>query len=259
MRRPVIAGNWKMHKTKEEVEAFNKAFLKNLEVLSGRNSEIVLFPPHLYIEQVSKEINGYDHFNCGGQDCHEKDEGAFTGDISPKMIADAGGNYVIIGHSERRAYHVETNEQLRNKVLAALRNGLTPVYCCGESKADRDNGRQEEVVKQQVTEGLPSDIDKLVVAYEPVWAIGTGETATPEQAQEMHAFIRNQLNQHLEHTKGTEVPIIYGGSVKPDNANALFSCEDIDGALAGGSSLDPEKFFAILNEMEKIYTFQVHK
>ena len=254
MRRTIVAGNWKMHKTPSEFQAFNKEFSQKMETLENRNSVVIIFPPFLYLEEQSRFSGHYPGYFSGAQDCHHDDEGAYTGEVSPAMISEAGCRYVIIGHSERRIHFGETNETTHLKVQAALRNNLTPVLCCGETLAQREAGMEKEIVGSQIRDALVQGLtgDQIVIAYEPVWAIGTGKSASKEEAREMHTFIRNELKSILTETEAEHVSILYGGSVKPENAQELFQCTDIDGALIGGASLDPEKFFSIILEMEKV-------
>jgi triosephosphate isomerase len=246
MRVPVIAGNWKMYKTAGEAAAFAKAFLPL--VADVRGVEIVLAPPFPSIAAVADLVRG-SGVHVASQNVHFADEGAYTGEVSPRMVKDAGASHCIIGHSERRQYFAETDDSANRKVRAALAAGLTPIFCLGETLAEREAGKTFDVVERQLRRGL-KDIPgpegpKIVVAYEPVWAIGTGVTATPEQAQEVHAFLRGRLKE-LFGTASAAVRILYGGSVKPDNIATLMAKEDIDGALVGGASLAADSFARIV-------------
>ncbi len=246
MRVPVIAGNWKMYKTSEEAAAFVRAFLP---LVSGvRGVEIVLAPPYLSIGVVAQLVRG-SGIGVASQNVHFADEGAFTGEVSTRMLAEAGATHCIVGHSERRQYYAETDDAVNRKVRAALAAGLTPILCVGEMLPDREGGKTFDVVGGQLAGGLKevpaSGGSRVIVAYEPVWAIGTGKTATPGQAQEVHAFLRGRLRTLWGNTADS-VRILYGGSVKPDNIAALMANEDIDGALVGGASLSPEPFAKIV-------------
>jgi triosephosphate isomerase len=246
MRVPVIAGNWKMYKTAGEAAAFVGAFLP---LVSGaRGVEIVLAPPYLSIGTVAQLVHG-SGIGVASQNVHFADEGAFTGEVSARMLAEAGATHCIIGHSERRQYFAETDDAVNRKVRATLAAGLTPIVCVGETLPDREGGRTFDVVERQIAGGLKeipaADASRVIVAYEPVWAIGTGKTATPAQAQEVHAFLRGRLRE-LWGGAADSVRILYGGSVKPDNIAALMENVDIDGALVGGASLSPESFAKIV-------------
>jgi triosephosphate isomerase len=246
MRVPVIAGNWKMYKTAAEAAAFVRAFLP---LVSGvRGVEIVLAPAYPSIGAVSQLVQG-SGIGVASQNVHFADEGAFTGEVSTRMLEEAGATHCIIGHSERRQYFAETDDAVNRKVRAALAAGLTPILCVGETDPERESGKTFDVVGRQLAGGsreVPAAIaSRVVVAYEPVWAIGTGKTATPAQAQEVHAFLRGRLKE-LWGAAADAVRILYGGSVKPDNIAALMANEDIDGALVGGASLSPESFAKIV-------------
>ena len=249
MRQPLVAANWKMNGSNAE----NNALLQSLteQVTPYSHVKIVICPPFLYAQQVVTALEK-SHIDCGGQDVSEHPNGAYTGEISATMLMDVGCRFVIVGHSERRQYHRETNRQVADKALIALGAGLTPIICVGESEQQRQEEKTLDVIGEQltaVTEVLDRDeLAKIVIAYEPVWAIGTGLTATPEQAQEVHAFIRQQLNVDI----AADIPLLYGGSVKPDNADSLFSQQDIDGALVGGASLVADDFTAIVKAANTI-------
>ncbi len=246
MRVPVIAGNWKMYKTAGEAAAFVRAFLP---LVSGvRGVEIVLAPPYPSIGAVAQLVQG-SGIGVASQNVHFADEGAFTGEVSTRMLKEAGATHCIIGHSERRQYYAETDDAVNRKVRAALAAGLTPILCVGETLPEREareDVRRGRAAARRRVEGDPRRRSaRVIVAYEPVWAIGTGKTATPAQAQEVHAFLRGRLKE-LWGGAADSVRILYGGSVKPDNIAALMANEDIDGALVGGASLSPESFAKIV-------------
>ena len=246
MRVPVIAGNWKMYKTAGEAASFVRAFLP---LVSGaRGVEIVLAPAYLSIGTVAQLVRGTG-IGVASQNVHFADEGAFTGEVSTRMLAEAGATHCIIGHSERRQYFAESDDAVSRKVRAVLAAGLTPIVCVGETLPEREGGKTFDVVGRQVDGGLKeipaAEAVRVIVAYEPVWAIGTGKTATPAQAQEVHAFLRGRLKELWGGAAGS-VRVLYGGSVKPDNIAALMENEDIDGALVGGASLSPESFAKIV-------------
>ncbi len=246
MRVPVIAGNWKMYKTSGEAAAFVRAFLPL--VAGVREVEIVLAPPFPSIVAVAELVRG-SNVTVSSQNVHFADEGAYTGEVSPRMLADAGATHCIIGHSERRQYYAETDDAVNRKIKAALAAGLTPIFCLGETLSQREAGSTFDVVEAQLLRGLndipAKEAPKVVVAYEPVWAIGTGRTATPEQAQDVHAFLRGRLKGMWDDA-AESVRILYGGSVKPDNIATLMAKQDIDGALVGGASLAADSFAKIV-------------
>ena len=247
MRRTIIAGNWKMNNTvAEAVDLANG--LKDL-VKDVDDKEIVLCPPFTALSPLCRCL-AQSNLKVGAQDLYWEQKGAYTGEISPLMLKEIGCEYVIIGHSERRAYFAETNETVNKKAKAALSSGLKPIICVGEKLEEKEKGLTEEVVKDHLENGL-QDIDseevlQAVIAYEPVWAIGTGKTATPGQAQEVHRFIRQLLKNIYGEDIARQIRIEYGGSVKPDNAADLLAQPDIDGALVGGASLDAQSFSEIV-------------
>ncbi|MFH1552214.1 MAG: triose-phosphate isomerase [Candidatus Omnitrophota bacterium] len=254
MRRPIIAGNWKMYKdVNEAVELANNIKRGAFDV---ENIEIVICPPFVDLGDVG-EMLVESNVALGAQNCYWENEGAFTGEVSVAMVKSVGCRFVIIGHSERRKYFGETDETVNRKIRAVIDGGLIPIMCVGETLEEREASKTMEVVKQQVTEGLKgfdeTYLDTLVIAYEPVWAIGTGKTATPLQAQEVHAMIRELLKKlHSESFSGTR-RILYGGSVNPDNIENLMSEEDIDGGLIGGASLKPDGFIDIIKTTSRLY------
>jgi triosephosphate isomerase len=249
MRKPVIAGNWKMYKTvSESVET--ALALKPL-VANANHCEVVIAPVFTALKTVADRLEG-SNVHVAGQDCStEVEHGAHTGEVAADMLTDVGCAYVIIGHSERRQYYFETDTMVSRKAQAALGSDLIVIMCVGETLAQRDQGNAERVVSGQLSGGLSgltaSDLARIIIAYEPVWAIGTGRTATPEQAQEMHAFIRRVFAEKYSETVASAVRILYGGSVKPDNIAGLMKQADIDGALVGGASLKAESFAQIVH------------
>jgi len=247
MRKPIIAGNWKMNKTLSEAVDFVRQ-LKAL-VADVRDIEIIVAPPFTALQAISREIEG-STIELAAQDVFWEPSGAYTGEISPIMLKDVGCRYVIIGHSERRQYFGETNESVQKKIKASLAMGLHPIICVGEALEEREAGRTFDMVKNQVIQCLegfsPDEMERMTVAYEPIWAIGTGKTATPQQAEEVHAFIREQLGQITNRQVSEEVRIQYGGSVNPDNISDLMVQPNIDGALVGGASLKAESFSRIV-------------
>lgn len=248
MRKPVIAGNWKMHKL--IAEALQTVADLKPRVARAAHCEIVLAPPFTALRAVAELLEGT-NIRLAAQDvCDVNGFGARTGEISAVMLRDVGCQYVIIGHSERRQFYAETDEMVRRKIGAALEAGLTPIVCVGETLAEREAGMAETVVKRQVdaaVKGLnPDEVAGLLIAYEPVWAIGTGRTASPEQAQAMQAYIRQQVATLAGEDAARRMRILYGGSVRPDNIRSLMAEPDIDGALVGGASLDPHHFSEIV-------------
>ena len=249
MRTPLIAGNWKMHKTLPEARALVQAIRDGLPVATdGAKVDVLICPPAQLLFPMAKAVAG-SPILLGAQNAHEEPQGAFTGEISVPMLADTGCTHVIIGHSERRQLFGEGSERLGKKVRAVLSAGLTCVYCVGETLAERESGKTQDVLSRQCAEVLSKDlnVDRLVVAYEPVWAIGTGKTATPEQAQEAHAFLRTRLSSIFGAPASERIRILYGGSVKPGNAAGLLSLADVDGALVGGACLEAGDFLAIIS------------
>ncbi|MGP1274595.1 MAG: triose-phosphate isomerase [Caulobacterales bacterium] len=237
--RPLIAGNWKMNGRKADASWISR-FRETLEPVEA---EILVCPPATLLHPFSGELAG-SGVALGAQDCSSEPDGAYTGDLSAGMLKDAGCSYAIVGHSERRDGHGETSVTVRAKAEAALREGLTPIICVGEHLEEREAGRAEATVLAQLAQSLPeAAADQLVIAYEPVWAIGTGRTAGPEEAQAMHAAIRAAW----PGADADRLRILYGGSVKPENVEALMACQDVNGALVGGASLDPVSFARLVN------------
>ena len=251
MRKSIVAGNWKMNKLRGDAEQLTLAIKKEL---AGRDEvEVVLCPPFTALGMVGQALVG-SRIHLGAQNSHWEKEGAFTGEISPLMLKDAGCQYVIVGHSERRTYFHETDEGVNRKIKAVLGAGMIPIVCVGETLEQRDAGKTEAVIKTQIVNGLVglgADLRRLVVAYEPVWAIGTGRTATPAQAQATHAFIRRTLAEMGGADTAQAIRIQYGGSVKPANAAELFGQPDIDGGLIGGASLVAAGFVQIVKAAKR--------
>jgi triosephosphate isomerase len=247
MRRPIIAGNWKMNKTISEAIDFIRQ-LKPL-VADVRDTDIVVAPTFAALQAVSREIEG-SNIELSAQDVFWESSGAYTGEISPSMLRDVGCRYVIIGHSERRQYFGETNESVQRKIKASLAMDLCPIICVGEALEEREAGKTFDVVKTQVLQCLEGfsrqEMEKIIIAYEPIWAIGTGKTATPQQAEEVHAFIREQMGQISDRQISEGVRIQYGGSANPDNISDLMLQPNIDGALVGGASLKADSFSSIV-------------
>jgi triosephosphate isomerase (TIM) len=245
MRRQLVAANWKMNKTVGEAEAFLAAMTGRVSELGG--VEVVVCPPYTALAAATAIASGSGIAICA-QNVHEEDSGAFTGEVSIPMLADLGVAGAIVGHSERRQLFGETDEALARKVPALLDAGLMAILCCGETEGERDAGETEAVLRRQLEADLAavaeSDLGRVVIAYEPIWAIGTGRTATPEQAQEACEFIRGLVAERAA-GPAAEIRILYGGSVKPDNAAELFALPDVDGGLVGGASLDPGDFTTI--------------
>lgn len=249
MRKKIIAGNWKMNMTYDEGQKLTSEIVNMFRDESVKDVIVVLNPPFPHIFPVKKLIGHTPGIALGAQNCSEKESGAFTGEVSAKILASFGVQYVILGHSERREYFKEDNELLALKVKQALASGLIPIFCCGESLDIRMAGTHESNVKFQLTASLfdlnPEDMAKVVIAYEPIWAIGTGKTATADQAQEMHATLRRHIASKFGKDLANNTTILYGGSANPGNARELFSKEDVDGGLIGGASLKSRDFIDI--------------
>ena len=248
MRRRVIAGNWKMYKTLTDTRAFFSSFLPL--VAGAKHCDMVVAPPFTAISTAVEAVKG-SSIAIAGQSVSWSHEGAFTGEVSAPMLAEAGCRYVIIGHSERRQLFRETDDNVAKKTLMALASGLTPIVCLGETQEDRDAGLTEEVLSRQFSGGpcalTPEEFSRILMAYEPVWAIGTGRTATPEIAAAAHRFLRRCAGEKFSIRHASALRILYGGSVKPDNIQGLMAQEELDGALVGGASLDPKSFAALVN------------
>lgn len=249
MRKKIVAGNWKMNKTLEEAKALTAELMGMVADEVKSNTEVIICTPFPYLISLKQQL-GNSKIKIGAQNCSEHDSGAYTGEVSAAMIKSIDVPYVIVGHSERRQYFGETSKMLAIKVDKALAHSLTPIFCCGEPLEIREKGTHETLVKQQVEESLfhlsADALQKVVIAYEPVWAIGTGKTATSQQAQDMHAVIRKHLASKYGQAIADSISILYGGSVKADNAKELFACADVDGGLVGGASLKSREFVEIV-------------
>ncbi len=249
MRKNIVAGNWKMNTTLQEGIELAKAVNNLVAKTNIGNIGIILAPPFTHISEVVKVVDNK-NVAVSTQNCASEAEGAYTGEVSAKMIKSTGAQYVIIGHSERRSYNKESNQTLNKKVKLTLENGLIPIFCIGELLEERKASKHFNVVKTQLDEGvfdLPAEeFSKIIIAYEPVWAIGTGEVATPEQAQEIHKYIRDLIVEKYGQTIANDTPILYGGSCKASNAKELFDNPDVDGGLIGGASLKAEDFLGII-------------
>jgi len=247
MRKKIVAGNWKMNTLLKEGMELAKA-VEKLEKEKKSDALVIIAPPYTHLSRVNDLIDGV---KLAAQNCASEESGAYTGEVSPDMLVSAGVEYVIIGHSERRSYYHEDDELLNRKTKLAISKGLKPIFCCGEVLEEREQGKLFDVIREQLAVGLAGlsreDIGKVVIAYEPVWAIGTGVVATPDQAQEMHKFIRDLLIELFDREVAENMSILYGGSCKPSNAGELFANPDVDGGLIGGASLKAEDFLGIVN------------
>lgn len=255
MRKSIVAGNWKMNMgLKEGIALFSEiSELVKKEVKGDQG--VVICPPFVHISSLVHSLTANDKLAVGAQNCHQSDSGAFTGEVSASMLSSAGAAYVIIGHSERRLYFSESNAQLAQKLDAVLKNNLIPIFCIGETLEQRNDGSYFDVIKSQLAEAAfhlaETDFSKLVIAYEPVWAIGTGLTASPEQAQEIHAYIRTLVAEKFNQSLANDLTILYGGSCNPKNASELFAQPDIDGGLIGGASLKARDFVDIIKALDQ--------
>jgi triosephosphate isomerase len=253
MRKKIVAGNWKMNMDLEKgIQLFNEIQQLLKEEVKG-DQEVIICPPYIHLNSLSQVLDPTTKLSIGAQNCHYADSGAFTGEVSASIIASAGAAYVIIGHSERRLYFSESNSLLAQKLDAVLKNGLSPIFCIGETLEERNGGTYFDVIKEQIAEASfhlhSTDYGKLILAYEPVWAIGTGLTASPEQAQEIHSFIRTLLADKYDQDLADNMTILYGGSCNPKNASELFAKADIDGGLIGGASLKARDFVDIIKAL----------
>lgn len=250
MRSKIVAGNWKMNLNFDEGQKLTSEIVNMLKDEHVKDVTVVLNPPFVHLYPVKKLIGDAPNLFLGSQNCSDKASGAYTGEVSAGMLASFGAKFVILGHSERREYFKESNELLTAKTRQALDNGLTPIFCCGEPLEIRESGRHETYVKEQLTESLfgfsSDEISKIVIAYEPIWAIGTGRTASSDQAQDMHAALRNHLASKYGSNIAEGISILYGGSCNPSNAKEIFSKPDVDGGLIGGASLKSRDFVEIV-------------
>ena len=247
MRKKIVAGNWKMNKSWPDAQALVHALVEKKSLIPA-DVQVIIAPPALYLHGLREAVA--DAIALSAQNCSQHESGAYTGEISPGMLASIDVRFAIIGHSERRQYYGETNEIIREKIDACLKHGITPIFCCGETLSERNAGEHFNTVSQQVKEALfhltAEQLAKVVIAYEPVWAIGTGVTASNEQAEEMHAFIRAFVAENFSQQLADGISILYGGSVNAANANALFACPNVDGGLVGGASLKADDFMTII-------------
>jgi triosephosphate isomerase len=253
MRKNIVAGNWKMNMDLEKgIQLFNEIQQLLQEEVKG-DQEVIICPPYIHLSSLSQLLDPTTKLSIGAQNCHHAESGAFTGEVSASIIASTGAAYVIIGHSERRLYFSESNSLLAQKLDAVLKNGLLPIFCIGETLEQRNGGTYFEVIKEQISEASfhlqKSDYSKMILAYEPVWAIGTGLTASPDQAQEIHSFIRTLLADKFDQDLADNMTILYGGSCNPKNASELFAKADIDGGLIGGASLKARDFVDIIKAL----------
>jgi triosephosphate isomerase len=246
-RQKIAAGNWKMHKTLLEGQGLAQEIrtMANTDVMNG--AKLLIFPPYIHLQSLAKQMEG-SGIGVGAQNMHQAEQGAFTGEVSASMLTSIGIHYTLVGHSERRQYYKETNESCAAKIVTALKHNIVPVYCIGETLAEREAGLHFSIVEEQLQalSGLNNEeIAKCIMAYEPVWAIGTGVTASADQANEMHKHIRQVLGRIFNAQVAENMSVLYGGSVKPDNAKSLFAMPDIDGALIGGAALSSRDFIDI--------------
>ncbi len=259
MRKKIVAGNWKMNLSADEAMALANELKVKIDHQLDTNDpnveqglpQVLLFPPYVYLSRIQEMFRNYKGVSVGVQNIHQEEQGAYTGEVSPLMVRSLGGTHTLIGHSERRMYFKEDDELLAKKIALALKNELIPVYCCGEMLPVREAGKHFELVAEQLQKGVfwmkEDEIQNIIIAYEPVWAIGTGKTASPEQAQEMHAHIRQLIKEHYGSEKiADQMTILYGGSCNAKNAEELFSRKDVDGGLIGGASLKADDFFRII-------------
>ncbi len=250
MRQKIVAGNWKMNNTLNEGLKLTTEIVNMVADEVHGDVKVILAPPFIHLTQLNGQIKNADRIFLGAQNCSEHKSGAFTGEISAEMLASVGVSYVLIGHSERREYFKESNLQLASKIDIALESNLLPIFCCGESLDIRESGKYEAFICNQIKESLfhlnEEQFSKIIIAYEPIWAIGTGKTATSQQAQEVHAAIRKFIAGQYGEKIAESLSILYGGSCKPDNAKELFACPDVDGGLIGGAALKSRDFTDIV-------------
>jgi triosephosphate isomerase len=253
-RKKIVAANWKMNLNYAEAMALADAVAESIH--EDQETNVILAPPFIYLHEIAHQVLRDSAIAVAAQNCSDQRSGAFTGEVAASMLSSIGVDYVLIGHSERRNYFHEENLLLAEKVKRALENSLLPVYCCGETNEQRKSNSQFEIVKQQLEPGLfhltTNQLEECVIAYEPVWAIGTGVNATAKQAQEMHRFIRESIREKYSAQTAENMSILYGGSVTPANARELFSCPDVDGGLVGGASLKIHEFKLIIEAMEEL-------
>ncbi|MBI1344454.1 MAG: triose-phosphate isomerase [Terrimonas sp.] len=253
MRNQIAAANWKMNLTYQQAEKLLDEILK-AQIELSTHQQVIFAVPAPYLTMAKSEVGRDKNFFIAAQNCHHKKSGAFTGEISAEMLQSLGIKYCVIGHSERREYFQETHAMLADKMDQCLENFITPIFCCGEPLSIRESGTQNEYVAQQLKDSLfhlsAAQVQSIIIAYEPIWAIGTGKTATTEQAQEIHAFLRSVISSQYGQDTADTIPILYGGSVKAGNAAELFACPDVDGGLVGGASLVAQDFITIIKALK---------
>ncbi len=252
MRKKIVAANWKMNLTLQEGKTLVDGILAGLPAISDAK-KVVIATPFIHLTQTASQLQGKNNIHLAAQNCYSEASGAYTGEVSAAMVKDAGASYVILGHSERRQYFNETDAMLAKKIDMALQNWLQIIFCCGEPLEIRDAGTENSYVEAQIKAGLfhlsVEQLDNITIAYEPIWAIGTGRTASSQQAQDMHAHIRSVIAAQYGQEAAGNMAILYGGSCNAGNASELFACPDVDGGLIGGASLKPDTFLAIINAM----------
>lgn len=253
MRKQIAAANWKMNSTYQDGEKLLADILEN-KITLGPTQLTIFAVPYPYLIMANSRVAHEKNYFIAAQNCYHKKSGAFTGEVSTSMLQSIGIKYCVVGHSERREYFKETNRELAEKVNLCLESGITPIFCCGEPLAIRESGTQNSYVETQLSESLfhlsEDNLQKIVIAYEPIWAIGTGKTASADQAQEMHAYLRSSLEKRYGGAAAANISILYGGSVKGNNAKEIFSKEDVDGGLVGGASLNAEEFIQIIKALK---------
>lgn len=251
MRKKIVAGNWKMNKTYQDGIVLALEISNLIPDNTTSDVQVIIAPPYIHLTRIYEIFERSKIIKIAAQNCSSKESGAYTGEISASMVKSVGADYVIVGHSERRQYFNEGDKMLSEKINLAINNKITPIYCCGESLSEKESNKGTEVIKSQITSELfhldSKNITNVVIAYEPVWAIGTGKTASPQEAQEMHAYIRSLIEQKYDKETADNISILYGGSCNPSNASELFHCNDVDGGLIGGASLNAADFVAIVN------------
>lgn len=246
MRKKIVAGNWKMNKNYSEGKKLIEEILSNSSI-AEEQKKLIILPPFIHLSMASEVLDG-SKIGLGAQNVHHESSGAYTGEVSAEMLRSIGAGYCLVGHSERRTYQKETDQELFSKVKQLLQQSIEVIFCIGETLEERESGKEKEIISQQLNvlfQLEDSEMEKLIIAYEPVWAIGTGKTASADQAQEIHAFIRSKLAERYGDTIAENTSILYGGSCKPDNAEELFGKEDVDGGLIGGASLEASSFLSI--------------
>lgn len=255
MNRKIVAGNWKMNLDRQEAQLLSSEIAGMMQDEVPASAQVILFPPFPYLGMISKQLENDKRIFIGAQNCSEHESGAYTGEVSAKMIRSCGASHVLVGHSERRSYFQESDAVLSKKINIALKNNLRPVFCCGESLNQRNSNSHFDIIQSQLENGLfhlsENEMNRCVIAYEPVWAIGTGMTASPAQAQEMHEFIRKTVAVKYNFSVASALTILYGGSCNEKNASELFALPDVDGGLIGGASLKSRSFITIVKALSE--------